>query len=72
LSLGYFQAAPFFERSDQRFMPPKSKPIQDDRTLARRFIAAAREVGKSGSLDDFEKALTQEDKKKDAAGRKKP
>ncbi|HEX4191918.1 MAG TPA: hypothetical protein VHY80_02425 [Stellaceae bacterium] len=53
-------------------MPPKSKPVQDDRTLARRFIAAAHEVGQSGSLDDFEKALTQEDKKKDAAGRKKP
>ena len=53
-------------------MPPKSKPLQDDRAQARRFIEAARKVGESGSLGDFEEALTQEDKKKGAAPRKKP
>jgi hypothetical protein len=61
-----------FSVSDQRFMPPTSKPVQDDRKQARRFIDAARKVGESGSLVDFEEALTQEEKKKGAAGRKKP
>jgi hypothetical protein len=53
-------------------MPPTSKPLQDDREQARRFIEAARKVGKSGSLVDFEEALTQEDDKKGAAEGKKP
>jgi hypothetical protein len=65
-------AAPIFWRSDQRFMPPKSKPVQDDREQARAFIAAAHKVGKDGSLGDFEEALTRENKKKAPAGRKKP
>ena len=53
-------------------MPPKPKPVQDDREQARRFIEAAHKVGKSGSLVDFEEALIPEDKKKGKAERKKP
>lgn len=40
-------------------MPRKTKPAQDDRAQARRFIEAARMVGASEDVEDFERALKQ-------------